>query len=126
MYLLSFVFAMVFLIWLFQTAFLDTFYKSIKTKNLSDVATQLTLNLNDEENLQQKIDTLSSDNEVCIRVVKFVNTDFIPSEVQYVSQDRSACAVARLSGEQVVDYWQKARENKGTYQVETIEVILVA
>ena len=122
-YLLSFVFAMIFLIWLFQTAFLDTFYKSIKTKNLNDVAVQLTSSLGNKEDIQQTIDTLSSDNEVCIRVVQFVNLDFIPSEVQYVSQDRSACAVARLSGEQVVDYWQKARENNGRYQVETIEVI---
>lgn len=122
-YLLSFVFAMIFLIWLFQTAFLDTFYKSIKTKNLNDVAVQLTSSLGNKEDIQQTIDTLSSDNEVCIRVVQFVNLDSIPSEVQYVSQDRSACAVARLSGEQVVDYWQKARENNGRYQVETIEVI---
>ncbi len=122
-YLLSFVFAMIFLIWLFQTAFLDTFYKSIKTKNLNDIAVQLTSSLGNKEDIQQTIDTLSSDNEVCIRVVQFVNLDSIPSEVQYVSQDRSACAVARLSGEQVVDYWQKARENNGRYQVETIEVI---
>lgn len=122
-YLLSFVFAMIFLIWLFQTAFLDTFYQSIKTKNLNDVAVQLTASLDKKEDIQEKIDTLSSDNEVCIRVVQFVNLDSIPSEVQYVSQDRSACAVARLSGEQVVDYWQRARENNGRYQVETIEVI---
>ena len=114
---------MIFLIWLFQTAFLDTFYQSIKTKNLNDVAVQLTASLDKKEDIQEKIDTLSSDNEVCIRVVQFVNLDSIPSEVQYVSQDRSACAVARLSGEQVVDYWQRARANNGRYQVETIEVI---
>ena len=122
-YLLSFVFAMIFLIWLFQTAFLDTFYKSIKTKNLNDVATELSFTMNSKDDLQEAIDTLSTNNEVCIRVIKFVNLDSIPSEIQYVSQDRSACAVARLSGEQVVDYWQKAKDNKGRYQVETIEVI---
>ena len=54
-YLLSFVFAMIFLIWLFQTAFLDTFYQSIKTKNLNDVAVQLTESLDKKEDIQGKI-----------------------------------------------------------------------
>ena len=120
-YLLAFVFAMISLIWLFQTVFLDSFYKSIKTKNLEYVASPVSYLLEDDS-LQQQIDSLSTDNEVCIRVVKLDSSQF-PSEKQYVSQSRGACAVARLSGEQIVDYWLKAKSSEGSYLSETVEVI---
>ena len=124
-YLLVFVFAMITLIWLFQIVFLDSFYKSIKSKNLETVADEVTNSLNDSH-LQQHIDTLSTDNEVCIRVVRIMNQKYVPITVQYVSSERSACAVARLSDEQVIEYWNKARENRGTTQSETREVIPLA
>lgn len=121
-YLLVFVFAMITLIWLFQIVFLDSFYKSIKSKNLESVASEIADVLEDEQ-LQQHIDALSTDNEVCIRVVRLLNQQMIPVTVQYVSSDRSACAVARLNDEQVIEYWNKAISNDGMMQTETREVI---
>ena len=113
---------MVSMIWLFQTVFLDSFYKSIKTKSLASVAFSVIAQI-DSDTLQESIDTLSGNNEVCIRVVQLVNQDAIPGKVETSSRDRSACAVSRLTDEQLLDYWVKAIENNGTYLTETIEVI---
>lgn len=123
-YLLTFVFAMISLIWLFQTVFLDSFYKSIKTRNISVVASQIENELSSDA-LQQSIDTLSTDHEVCIRVIQLINQDTIPANIQYLTRERSACAVARLTDEQVLNYWQKTRENQGIFVSETVEVIPV-
>ncbi len=121
-YLLVFVFAMISMIWLFQIVFLDSFYQSIKSKNLEFVASAVAETLDDEQ-IQQKIDHLSTENEVCVRVVQLLNKQVLPVSVQYVSTDHSACAVARLTDEQVIDYWNKAISNHGMIQAKTKEVI---
>lgn len=113
---------MISLIWIFQTVFLDSFYTSIKTKNLTSVASQVENDF-DAGQLQETINALSFDHEVCIRVIQLINRDSLPSEVQYLSQGPSACAVARLNDEQVLSYWIKARENGGVHTSEMVEVI---
>ena len=67
-YLLTFVAGLLVLLYLFQVVFLDSFYKAIKTDTIKKSAETIVKNI-DSADLENIIQGLASQNEVCIRVV---------------------------------------------------------
>ena len=59
--------AIICLLWLFQTVFLEDFYKMIKINSISSSAASLARNIG-ADNLDEVVDNLSRSQDICIRV----------------------------------------------------------
>lgn len=95
-------------LWLFQTVLLDRFYETIREKQISRVASTISLSLNDESNLETIMQKQAVDNEACIRVVS-------TSEVDITAGNPLSCKVNRLSSQEITTYVALAMNNGGTY-----------
>ena len=84
-FLLLFVFAILGVIYIFQTSFLDEFYERNKINTLQSVASTVSTVIG-QEDFERTLDHLGMSNEVCVRVVS--NSD----EYDYVG----ACALRNL------------------------------
>ena len=67
-YFALFVAVILVLLWLFQTVFLDSFYKAIKTRNAQACGDSIVSKIN-SPNLGDYINELARQNDVCVRVV---------------------------------------------------------
>lgn len=59
---------MLLLLWLFQTVFLDSFYKAINTQNIKSSAVSIAINI-DNQNLSKLIEHIAQQNSTCVRVI---------------------------------------------------------
>jgi signal transduction histidine kinase len=67
-YLSGFCGLLLVLMWLFQVVFLDSFYKTIKIREVKDSASVIMKNL-DSNNLEELVENISVSNNVCIEIL---------------------------------------------------------
>lgn len=96
------------LLWLFQTVFLEDFYKMIKTNSIHSSATTLMKNI-EQDDLETIISNIAESNDICIRVVDQNGTDISSAEM---ARD---CTIHKLGARQLSMYYLSALENNGEY-----------
>ena len=67
-YFAAFVACILVLLWLFQTVFLESFYKMIKISSIKGMAQEICDNMY-SDNLLTLLDKISQDDNMCIRIV---------------------------------------------------------
>ncbi len=105
-YLVVFVGFMLVLLWLFQTVFLESFYKAIKTQNIKSTAESIVRNI-DNDDLDSLIENLSKRNETCIRIVdeNFANL--------YSYESVAECTIHKMNVKDLSAMYEKAEEGGG-------------
>lgn len=101
-FLLVFVLSMLGLIYLFQTTFLDEFYKRSKISVLENVAKQVELNIINDD-IEDYLDRMTISNEVCIRVVS--------NEEKY--NNVGACTLKNLDFDTINSMAKETSDNGG-------------
>ena len=94
------------LVYFFQTALLDDFYKKHKISSMESTAYRIEENLDDEDDLREVLKNESLSNEVCVRVVTG------SGENAGGSLDR-ACALWQLTDYQLLRIATEVEENDG-------------
>lgn len=79
-YFALFVTVILALLWLFQTVFLDSFYKAIKTRNAQTCGDSIVSNIN-SPNLGELINETAQQNDVCVRIVNSDMRDLYSADV---------------------------------------------
>ena len=79
-YFALFVAVILVLLWLFQTVFLDSFYKAIKTRNAQTCGDSIVSKIN-SPNLGDYINELARQNDVCVRVVNGEMRDLYSADI---------------------------------------------
>lgn len=100
--------AIICLLWLFQTVFLEDFYKMIKTRSIHSSATTLIKNI-EQENLETVVSNIAESNDICIRVVDQNGSDINSAEME------RDCTIHKLNARQMSIYYLNALENNGEY-----------
>ena len=100
--------AIICLLWLFQTVFLEDFYKMIKTRSIHSSAVTLIKNI-EQDDLETVISNIAESNDICIRVVDQNGTDISSAEM---ARD---CTIHKLGARQLSIYYLNALENNGEY-----------
>ena len=108
-YMLGFTAVLLGLLWLFQTVYLDEFYKNIKTNELEDACESVVAVL-DDENANEAIEAIGASYDVCVRVTDAYGNDI------YESEQNMQCNVHKLRREQLLRLITEARANGGSYQ----------
>lgn len=98
---------MLMLLWLFQTVFLESFYKGIKTRNIQSCAQSIVDNINNSE-LQSLVDEIAQQNDICVRIVNSKYQDLYSAEVA------PDCIIHRLPAMMLYQFYHKALENEDT------------
>ena len=106
-YLAVFVGILIVLLWLFQTVFLDSFYRTIKTASIKSTAEQIAHNI-DHPNLSERLETISRQNEVCIRIVDSNYNDLYNSEIM------PNCFIHHMTNLGLQELYQKAKANRNS------------
>ena len=108
-YMLGFTAVLLGLLWLFQTVYLDEFYKKIKINELED-ACESVIAVIDEDNAMEAIEAIGASYDVCIRV-----TDAYGNDV-YMTEQNMQCNVHRFRRDQLLRLITEARANGGSYK----------
>ncbi len=108
LYLTAFVTLMLVLLWLFQIVFLDDFYKQIKISNIKSMAQTIENNI-DKENFQEFINSLSREEDTCIRILDD------SGKTKYSVELRPDCIIHKLPPTELFRFYNKAEQNDGTY-----------
>lgn len=102
---------MLILLWLFQTVLLESFYKAIKTKNITTCAHSIQLNI-ENENLDYLLETIGDQNDMCIYLgTPDKNGKFNDADSTFID---STCEIHSITNEVLNDYYASAIENDGT------------
>lgn len=105
--LLGYCTLLIFLLWLFQIVFLDDFYKNIKISQIENVADKVVRNI-DSNDLQEIIDQISSNNDMCIEVL---TPDGMRLNISNFDGDN---ILHRMRVDQKVVQFAKTEKNGGT------------
>ena len=108
-YMLGFTAVLLGLLWLFQTVYLDEFYKNIKTNELEDACESVVAVL-DDENANEAIEAIGASYDVCVRVTDAYGNDI------YETEQNMQCNVHKLRRDQLLRLITEARANGGSYQ----------
>lgn len=108
-YMLGFTAVLLGLLWLFQTVYLDEFYKNIKTNELEDACESVVAVL-DDVNANEAIEAIGASYDVCVRVTDAYGNDI------YESEQNMQCNVHKLRRDQLLRLITEARANGGSYQ----------
>lgn len=108
LYLSAFVAVMLILLWLFQIVFLDDFYKQIKIHNIKSMAETIENNV-DTEKFQDFLDTLSQEEDACIKVLD------ASGKTKYSAEARPDCIIHKLPPSELFRLYNNAQQNGGTY-----------
>ena len=93
------------LLWTFQVAFLDSFYRAIKTRNLKSSGETIVRNI-DSEDLSDIISRIVFQNNVSVRIVNESGGDIL-------SESRDMGKFWALPAEDMQTFYQRASENNG-------------
>lgn len=100
--------------WLFQTVYLDEFYKKIKTDELEDACESVIEVIDDENNstieTTKAIEAIGASFDICIRVVNTYGTDI------YATEQNMQCNVHKLRRDQILGLIAEAKLNGGSYR----------
>lgn len=110
MYLLSFTFILLVVLWLFQIVYLNSFYKNIKRNELTKAANMAEKDLNDDD-AEYEISELASSFDICILVtkmnfVKIYSADYLPN-----------CSIHKMDYSTFLKYKQEVENNNGSLEV---------
>lgn len=108
LYLSAFVAVMLILLWLFQIVFLDDFYKQIKIHNIKSMAEAIENNA-DTEKFQDFLDTLSQEEDACIKVLDS------SGKTKYSAEARPDCIIHKLPPSELFRLYNNAQQNGGAY-----------
>lgn len=108
-YMLGFTAVLLGLLWLFQTVYLDEFYKKIKTNELEDACESIVAVV-DDVNANEAIEAIGASYDVCVRVTDAYGNDI------YESEQNMQCNVHKLRRDQLLRLITEARANGGSYQ----------
>lgn len=106
-YLAAFVAILLVLLWLFQIVFLESFYKSIKSKKIKSYGDMIEKNI-DNEDLESLLDRISHQNDVCIRIIDAKGYD------EYSIDAVPNCAIHKMHPNQIYHYYEDAKKNNGS------------
>lgn len=99
------------IMWTFQTVFFGSFYKAIKTKNLTTCAKSIETNINNAE-INDLIDMIGQQNDICIMLCTHdVYGNY--NEIHSVFVDASS-SIKSLETTELNKYFITAKQNKGT------------
>lgn len=105
-YLVAFVGILLVLLWLFQTVFLDSFYKSIKTRSIKSFAEEITDKIN-KDDLVTTLNKISSENYISIRIIG-ENGENI-----YMSDPMPDSLIHKISTDDIYKFYSVTLENGG-------------
>ena len=106
-YLIIFTAIMLVLLWLFQTVFLESFYRSIKTQSVKASAQEIAENINTSD-LQSYIDDVAQRNDITVRVFDEQNNEIASENIGENS------IIYKLPMGLIQNYYDEAKENGGT------------
>lgn len=107
----AFLLIMLIVLWLFQTVFLESFYKAIKTKNITVCAQSIIENI-DNENIEVLLDAIGKQNDTCIMLCKpDVYGNY--QKVHSISVN-PLCTIHSLGSKELNSYYISAKNNDGT------------
>lgn len=109
-YLLSFIGILLFVLWLFQTVYLDEFYKNIKTNSLENAVENVEELINDQD-FEQAVETIAEAYDICILV-----TDIEGNKI-YTAERNMACSIHKLQANQLVELMNRADQNGGIVRI---------
>lgn len=99
------------MLWLFQAVFWGSFYKAIKTKNITNCSHSIEVNI-DNPDINELIDYIAEKNDMCIILCR--NNDKGNCEKIYTSNPGSAYTTKKLSTANLNDFYANTRDNDGT------------
>lgn len=105
LYMLCFMGILLLILWLFQTVYLDTFYKKIKTNEL-EAALSHVETMSVDEDFSQAVDTIAESYDVCILV-----TDF-EGKTLFSADKNMNCAIHKLPTGELVRIMEKAGDGE--------------
>lgn len=113
-YMLGFTTILLGLLWLFQTVYLEDFYKKIKTDELEDACESVIEVIDDEDDseieIEKAIEAIGASYDICIRVINTYGTDI------YTTEQNMQCNVHKLRREQLLGLISEAKRNGGSYR----------
>lgn len=109
-YLLGFTAVLLILLWVFQTVYLEDFYKRIKTNELENAFENIQ-SVIDDEDMESSIELIGSSYDICILV-----TDEYGNKL-YSSEQNMQCSIHKLRPDELKNMIAFARNNGGTYSV---------
>ena len=105
-YLLSFLGILLILLWLFQTVYLDKFYKRIKEKDLKNATDNILLVINDED-LENAISTIADRYDICVLIADTDGNTICSAETT------TGCMIHKMHQNDLKNIYLRALENGG-------------
>ena len=105
-YLAVFILITLALLWMFQIAFLDDFYRAIKTNTIKSTAQTVEKQLQNEHSTDQ-LENIATKKDIFIRVINADGTD------RYIIADGPGKALKKLSKEDLSGLKQQVDQNGG-------------
>lgn len=109
-YLLSFIGILLFLLWIFQTVYLERFYKIIKKKELDNAAENIISVINDED-LETAVETIAGRYDICILIAD------MEGNTLYSAETTTECLVHRMRQEDIKNIIEQATEENGELEI---------
>ena len=105
-YIAFFSVIMVFVIWLFQIALLDYFYRQTKIDELKSLSGTIAENI-DNQDLTALVTEIAGRNNICAKIIDAdggveINVDTVPD-----------CVLHRMSDQELAELWQEAQKSGG-------------
>ncbi len=107
-YLLGFTAVLLVLLWVFQTVYLDEFYKSIKTRDIES-AFENVESVVDEEDMSEAVEVIAKSYDICILVTNMSGIEL------YSYEQNMQCTIHKKRFDELRFYIAMAMENGGTY-----------
>ena len=108
-YMLSFIGVLLVLLWVFQTVYLDEFYKLIKTNEVKNAFTHIE-NTVDANDMAEGIELVASSYDMCIMVTDQYGNEICGSEQNH------QCFVHKMRRDEIIELIANAMVNGGSYQ----------
>lgn len=96
------------LLWLFQTVFLDSFYRSIKTGSIVHTADVLASNI-DHTELDMLVSRIAQETDICIRIIDSNGNEVSSADIG------QACIIHRMPISELWNYYGTASNAGGSY-----------
>lgn len=96
------------LLWLFQTVFLDSFYKTIKKHEVHKYTQVIEKNI-DSDTIESFLQSLSQENGLCVLVLDSEGSTLYSADAQM------GCIIHKLDAEGLYRFYQLAKNNNGEY-----------
>lgn len=110
-YLLLFTLILILLLWFFQILYLDSFYRTIKTRDAKKALDETAEILKDGSDLEEKIDALALEKNISLLIMDSEGNTLYCSEYMGTSRLENMLAEERLA------YYQKAKEQDGSAEI---------